>query len=165
MILEKKQLKIFWILIAIFLISYIILIVCIVQIKNSEKHTGRFDRKAMVAKFLKKDIGFSEQQLMQFDSLNAGHQQKINSIRDSIRNYKDHQFKLLASANFNDSAMQIAVEKSVAAHRILELDQLKYIKSIRQLCTPSQIIVFDTSYFKIMSRRGQGKEKRVINNY
>jgi hypothetical protein len=135
------------------------MIICIIQIKGHLKHSDRFDRKTMVAKFLKNDIGFSELQLLQYDSLSIGHQQKVNGIRDSIRNYKDLQFKLLSAANFNDSAIQVAIEKSAAAQRMMEKDQLYYIKSIRQLCTPAQIVVFDTSYVKIFSRRGDGKRR------
>jgi hypothetical protein len=157
--IEKKYRKTFWVLLAIFLLSYIAMIIGILQIKGFGKHGERFDRKAMVTKFLKTDIGFTEQQLLQFDSLNNVHQQKVNSIHDSIRNYKNNQFKLLSASNFNDSAIQVAVEKSAAAQRMMEMDQLYYIKSIRQLCTPAQIVAFDTSYVKIFSRRGDVKRR------
>jgi hypothetical protein len=159
MTIEKKYRKIFWALIAIFLISYIAMVICIIQIKRFEKHGERFDREAMVAKFLKNDIGFSAQQLLQYDSLSMGHQQKVKGFRDSIRSYKNMEFKLLSAAGFNDSAIIIAAEKSAEAQRSMELDQLYYIKSIRQLCTPAQINVFDTSYVKIFSRRGEGKRR------
>jgi len=160
MILEKKQLKIFWILVTVFLISYIVMIIFILQIKGNQKHSNKFDRKAIVSKFLKNDIGFTSRQLLQYDSISKAHQQEVSGIWDSMRNNKNVQFKLLTAANFNDSAIQIAVEKTVTAQKMMELNQLYYIKSIRLLCTPAQTIVFDTTYYKLMNRRGHGREKQ-----
>ncbi len=155
----NNQRKVFITIIAILLLANIAMIGFILKSKGPLDQAKRPDKKEMITAFLKNDVGFSQQQLVQFDSLNSQHRQKMGGLSDSARNSKNAELHHLAADNFSDSAIELAIEKSCTVQKPVERQMLSYIKSIRQLCTTDQLPAFDSLYVKIFTRRGNGKRK------
>lgn len=153
----SNQRKIFLTIIAILLLANIALIGFILKSNGPHEQEKRPDKKEQITNFLKTEIGFSPQQLQQFDSLNQRHREQNGGLYDSARNNKTAQLHLLAAANYSDEAIEAAIEKSCTVQKPVEREMLLYIKNIRQLCTPAQQPSFDSLYVKIFNKRGSGK--------
>jgi Spy/CpxP family protein refolding chaperone len=159
MINNQNKSKIFLIIIAILLVANIAMLSFFLQKKGTDNGTHRPDRKTFVANFLKDEIGFTTQQLAQYDSLSNEQQQKMKALFDTMRNNKTQQFKQLAAGNFTDSAINMVANQSAAAQQIMEVQMFHHIKAARQLCTPQQQHAFDSLFVKVFNHRGEARKK------
>jgi len=157
--MKDNRTKIFILLIAILLIANSVLLVLYFQQSSSNKQHKRQDRKAYIAAFLKKDIGFSQEQLVKYDTLSDKHRKKISLLFDQQRANKAVQFKQLVMAGFSDSSINTEAEASAATQKNAEVLFITHMKNIRLLCTPQQLPAFDTLFVKVITRRG-GDEGR-----
>lgn len=163
MLNNQNRNKIFLTVIGILLVANIVLLAFLLTKKDGRRSDKRSDRKAMIAEFLKKDIGFSATQLQQYDTLSTRHQENVKQLFDQLRASKDKQFRQLAAAGFTDSAMNQVSDQSAASQKTMELQMFSHIKNIRMLCTPEQLPAFDSLFVKILSRRGGEAKKKKIN--
>ena len=154
MINKQNRSKVFLLIIGILLIANIVMLSFFIMKKDSGKPEKRPDRKAMIADFLKKEIGFNEIQLKQYDTLSDKHREGIKKMFDSLRSSKDNQFKLLTAGNFSDSVMNSIADQSAASQKIMELQMFNHLKNVRMLCTPEQMPKFDSLFVKVLNRRG-----------
>ena len=154
MINKQNRSKVFLLIIGILLIANIVMLSFFIMKKDSGKPEKRPDRKAMIADFLKKEIGFNETQLKQYDTLSDKHREGIKKMFDSLRSSKDNQFKLLTAGNFSDSVMNSIADQSAASQKIMELQMFSHLKNVRMLCTPEQLPKFDSLFVKVLNRRG-----------
>jgi Spy/CpxP family protein refolding chaperone len=159
MINNQNKSKIFLVIIAILLVANIAMLTFFLQKKEPVDKGRRPDRKAMIAEFLQKEIGFTTQQLAQYDSLSNQQQEKMKALFDTMRSNKTQQFKQLAAVNFTDSAINTVADQSAAAQKIMELQMYNHIKAVRALCTPQQQPAFDSLFVKVFNRRGEARKK------
>ncbi|HMI79771.1 MAG TPA: hypothetical protein VK484_13320 [Ferruginibacter sp.] len=160
MINKENRSKVFLVIIGILLIANIALVSFFLMKKPGGKMEKRPDRKTVIADFLKKEIGFNQQQLMQYDTLSDKHKEYMKGMFDKLRGTKDTQFKQLAAGDFSDSAIDNVAEQSAASQKMMELQMFNHIKNIRMLCTPDQLPKFDSLFGKMLNRRnGEGKKK------
>lgn len=124
-----------------------------------EKRGSRNGKAGMLTEFLKKEIGFSPQQLLQYDTLSNLRHEKMKSSFNDMRNSKEQQLKELGAGAFSDSAISIAADKSAAIQKEMELNMLHYFATIRKLCTPDQLPKFDSLFYKVWNKRGEGRNK------
>jgi periplasmic protein CpxP/Spy len=149
--------KILILLVAVLLLTNITMLYFFLNRPQHNKD-GRSGREAAITAFLEKEIGFSPQQLKQYDSLGNAHREKMRTMLDTMRSAKEQVLKNLAAGNFTDSGMVQAADQSAAKQREMELAMLQHFKSIRNLCTPAQQPKFDSLYYKMMWRRGGMKK-------
>ncbi|MEO5944876.1 MAG: Spy/CpxP family protein refolding chaperone [Ferruginibacter sp.] len=110
------------------------------------------DRKSPMTTYLQNEIGFTKEQMTEFDSVKADHRNQVKDLFDKMRVNKEEIFKELGSKGFSDSAITDAATYSAMQQKELELSMLKHLKIIRDICTPEQKAKFDTGFYKIMSR-------------
>jgi hypothetical protein len=118
----------------------------------------RQDRRAGTIAFLKDSVGFNENQLVEYDSLNNRHRRAVKNIFDEMGQQRENTFKDLATANFNDSAIAAKAALLSEQQKDIEVTMLHHIKDIRNLCTPSQLAVFDAGFYKNIVRRPEQKK-------
>ena len=139
----------FLLLVNIGLLSYFIFF------KGNKSHSEE-KKKSYMSEYLKNDVNFSDSQLKQYDSLKKEHQKVTRVLYDSIRLNKQKYFKQIGMAGFADSSLEHAAQCAAAQQKFLETEMLLFLKSARNLGTPQQQIVFDSSFYKVFSR---GKNK------
>jgi protein CpxP len=122
-------------------------------LKGHEQRGLHSNIKAAIPEFLQNDIGFNSQQMAQFDSLKKVQNEKFKVTMEDMRTSKQGEFKQLGDAAFSDSVMNDMVNHSLEKQKILELQFFQYIKDIRKICTSDQQAKFDTSFYKILSRK------------
>ncbi len=140
--------KILIIIIAILLVANIILL----SFLFAGKLEKRPERKSQMGAYLKNEIGFSDQQMVQFDSVKARHRRQVKVLFDSIRIKKDAAFRAIGASAFSDSTIGNAASFSAEKQQDLELMMLQHLKEIRMICTPQQRQQFDTGFYKVMMR-------------
>ena len=160
MINTQNRNKIFLAIIVMLVIVNIALVSFFLLKKDSGRRDKHEDRKAMIAGFLKNEIGFSAAQLQQYDTLSSRHRDNIKSMFDSLRSSKDRQFKQLAAGNFTDSVLNSVADQSAVSQKTMELQMFNHLKSIRSLCTPGQLPKFDSLFVKVLNKRGGEARKK-----
>ncbi|MBK8609590.1 MAG: hypothetical protein IPL84_06510 [Chitinophagaceae bacterium] len=156
----KNKTKLLVTIIGILLVANIAQVSFFLMKKDGGKHEKRPDRRAVIANFLKTEIGFDTGQLQQYDSISLQHKENMKMIFDSSRSVKDKQFKELTTANFSDSVMNHIADRSAATQRSMELRMFNHLKNVRLLCKPEQLPTFDSLFVKMLNRRnGEGRKK------
>jgi Spy/CpxP family protein refolding chaperone len=161
MINKQNRSKIFLSIIAILLLANIALVSFFLMKKGNPRHEKRQDRKAMIAQFLKNEIGFDTLQLQQYDTLSTRHKANMKKMFDSLGMSKDKQFKQLAAADFSDSAMNSIAGQSAASQKIMELKMFSHLKNVRLLCKPEQQQKFDSLFVKVLNKKGGEVKKKT----
>ena len=146
----------FIIVIAILLLSNFLLIYFLLSPKDHGKHEAR---EKVMKEFLKKDIGFTEQQMAQYDTLNKQSKDKIKVVFDALRDNKEQQLKLLAAANFSNSAIASTAAQSSDMQRNIEVQILQQFKAIRTLCNKEQEQKFDSLFYKVLNKDPHNRKK------
>lgn len=160
MINTQNKSKILVAIIVMLMIANIVLVSFFLWKKDTGRRDKHEDRKAMIAGFLKNEIGFSTGQLQRYDTLSNNHRDNIKKMFDSLRSSKDKQFKQLASGNFSDSVMNTVAEQSAVSQKLMELQMFNHLKNIRALCTADQLPKFDSLFVKVLNKRGgEGRKK------
>lgn len=157
---ENKS-RIFLLIIAILVITNVGLLIFFLQNKETPKQNYRQDRRAYIANFLKKEIGFDQQQLQQFDTLSTRHREKMNGISDKLKGSKEEQFRQLVEGNFTDSAIAIIAAQTSTAQKTIEIMMFNHLRNIRVLCKPAQLAKFDSLFGKVLNRKGEARRKSM----
>ena len=150
--------KILLLAVTFLLLTNIAMLIFFLNMGHDKKgpHGGH---EGMMKEFLKSEIGFNPQQLQQYDSLSKQHREKIKISFDEIRNSKTQLFKDLGATAFSDSAIIIAADRSASLQKQMEVKMIMHFKEIRNLCTSGQQPKFDSLFYKVWTRKGDGRNK------
>lgn len=152
---KKSSDKIFIIIIALLLLANVAtLAILLTGRKPSE------DYKNAMRNYLQKDIGFSPKQIEEFDTIKSLHRREVKPIFEVMRENKKINLQQLGAAGFSDSALAATAVAAGTEQQAMELKMLKHIRDIRNLCTPSQRAIFDTGFYKVMSRPSPDNKKK-----
>lgn len=156
---KQNRNKVLLLIIAVLLIGNAAMLAVFLMNKGGDDKPGRPDRKAYIAKFLEKEIGFSKAQLQQYDTLSEGHRARMKARFENIRNRKDEQFKEVARGGFSDSVINAVASASASSQQQVEVLMFTHMRSIRNICTEEQKPRFDSLFYKVFNRRpGEGKK-------
>jgi protein CpxP len=152
-------------IIAILLLANIAMLVFFISgMKSPERETATA-KKTMPSteSFLQTKLGFSEQQVNQFNQLKKEHQEKLNPLFDDLRTTKD-QFFLQVKDPVSDSYIDSLAGIIGSKQKNLDMQVFRTVREVRKLCTSQQQVTFDTLLPKIAYkmvgniRRGTAKE-------
>lgn len=140
--------------------------------KRTTKHSGieQRERGAGMDERLKKEVGFSDQQVAQFKQLKEEQKIAIRPYFEAMRRSKDSLFALMGNESANDSIINNAANVIAQRQKELDLQTFAHFKRVRDLCTPEQKPKFDTLMHKFFSkmgkqgRRGEEKAERKDTN-
>lgn len=155
----KPNNKLLIIVIGILLATNIAMIVFFINGRPAERKGMRAEKRAMMTAFLQKEIGFTSQQLAQYDSLNQQHHTRIKAMFDAAKAEKEIQFKQLAAASFSDSAINRAAALSAGKQKEMEADMLMHCRDIRRICTTAQLPAFDSLFYSMLNKRMDDRKK------
>ena len=148
-------------IIAILLLTNIVMLVFLLG-KKADK-PGRKPSSSGVS-YLQKELGFTEQQMAQFNAMKEEHREKINSLFDEVKKTKDTFFLHLKDSTASDSAVMSAANLIGDKQQALDMQVFESVREIRGICTSEQQQKFDSLLPKIVYkmvgqiRRGKPKE-------
>jgi hypothetical protein len=146
------------VLIAVLLAANIIGIGYFIANRPAKNSSGNYDRKAAMINYLKNDLGFTPVQLQAYDSLEEAHKLGMKPLLDTLRKEKEKRIRYIAGFGFEDSAINTALAKTAVKQQLVETNMLKHVKNIRNLCTPAQQVVYDTTIYKMFVRKAPEKK-------
>ena len=153
---KSKRLLLF---IGILLLSNLVLLSLMLINKPLSKKELNAEKKAAMASFLKKEIGFTEQQLLAYDSLSKLHRLALKRKGEAMKLLKEQQFKMLATDNFTDSAIANVARSNADNQEIIETAIWQHYRSLHRLCTPQQQPRFDALFYGMLNKKSE-KEKK-----
>ncbi len=155
----KEQLnsnKIFIVVIALLLLSNIATLTMLFWGKKPQQD----DRRNAMRNYLIKDVRFNDTQLAKYDSIKTVWKEEAKTFFDSLKVSKQANLKAIGKMGFSDSSIQEAAIKAANTQQMMEANMLQHLKYIRNLCTKEQLIIFDTSFFSIMTKPFAGDSKK-----
>lgn len=113
--------------------------------------------------FLQTNIGFTDQQVLQFKKLRDVQHDKLNPLFEDLRNTKD-QFFMLVKDSVSEPQIDSIATTIGSKQKNLDLQVFRTIREVRGLCNKQQQIKFDSLLPKIAYkmvghiRKGKPKE-------
>lgn len=111
------------------------------------------DRRSVILNFLKKDVGFSDIQLKQFDSLSNLHRTNTRPLYEKSAEKKVIILKRAASEQFSDLAIDSAAADISKEQNVFEVAMLQHLRTIRALCSREQLPKFDSGFYSLIIKR------------
>lgn len=155
----QPKTKVLIIIIGILLIANIVMLAFFLQGGHKEKRE-RGGKNSYVFEYLEKEVGFSAGQLDRYDSLSKQHREQVKASFNELSANRKKTFQALAAASFSDSAIKHTATMMHDQPALPELNMLRHLKEIRDICTKEQLLRFDTGFYKIFGRRGQTHKEK-----
>lgn len=108
-----------------------------------QQRGGDMSRSPM-AIFLESKVGFSKQQLTEFEQLRKDHRQMLKPMFEDLKNTKAGFFKLVTVPNLSDSLLQTESMKIAVKQQGLDIQTIKNFRQLRDLCTDQQRPIYDS---------------------
>lgn len=150
--MNRSKNKVLLLVIAILLVSNIVMLAFLFGSKEPKKTEQQQRPVGGISEYLKKDVGFTEQQSQQFEILRKEHRAKMQPIFEDLRKTKlDFYLRLNDSTLLNDSLFttgRIIGDKQTN----LDVQIFNHFRNVRALCTPEQRPKFDSLYPTIIKK-------------
>lgn len=97
---------------------------------------------------LQNDVGFSKDQLDQYQALRKEQREKARPMFNALRTTKKDFYNLMYSSTNSDSVINVYADSIGQRQKNLDMQMFRYFKSIRNLCKPEQLPKFDSAITK-----------------
>ncbi len=152
--------KLFLLIIAILLLTNVAMLYFLFSKDGGVKPPAKNSRDAAAKEFLQKEIGFTAEQMQQYDTLARQHREKMKVTFDDMRNSKEQQFKDIGRNSFSDSSIAEAITLSSGKQKMMEMQFYNHMLEVRRICTAEQLPKFDSLFYKMWSRKPPKKEEK-----
>ena len=139
----SRNRTLFFILI-ISLLANIVMLAYFGWIRESFHHGPRNWPNSPISVFLKKDIGFTDQQMEAYNKLRLQNRQKMKPLFEEVRQAKVGFYEHLDDQQVNDSLLDAAAAQVGEKQKALDLQTLKNFRQLRDLCTEDQKRRYDS---------------------
>jgi Spy/CpxP family protein refolding chaperone len=116
--------------------------------KPARRERDRID----IAEMLKKEVGFNEEQLKQFEVLYKQHHENLKPLFDSVRKAKEQFYQLLLQPQVSDSLKNAKAVVIGEKQQALDMAVYNNFLEIKKLCTPEQQPKFDSTLQQVVKR-------------
>ncbi|MBC7848174.1 MAG: periplasmic heavy metal sensor [Chitinophagaceae bacterium] len=96
-----------------------------------------------IVDYMKKEVGFNEEQTKQFQQLHEQNRDSLKLIGDSIRSSKNSLYRLLREPA-NDSSVAQAINTLSVQQQRMELTMFRHFGRVRSICNPEQKVKLDS---------------------
>lgn len=136
--------KVLVFIIAILLLSNIVLLFFFLSKDEKKKEEPKKSPREHMIEKLRKEVGFSDQQIAQYEDLSNKHKESMKPLFDDIHNTKDSLYKLLQQPVPPDSLFNHYLYMIGERQKIIDQKIFAHFLSLKQLCTPEQVPKYDT---------------------
>lgn len=156
----KKYKALVSIIIFLLITNFAMLLFFIILDKPADKRAKDRTENGMYNS-LQQDVGFSKDQLDQYQSLRTIQRKNVRPLFDKVRQSKMDFYGLLYVQDVSDSAVAAEADSIAQTQKELDLQMFNHFKKIRNICTPDQLPKFDSTIKKVIirmtGRPGKGK--------
>ncbi|MEO6915995.1 MAG: hypothetical protein ABI151_10380 [Chitinophagaceae bacterium] len=153
-------------IIAVLLMSNISMLLFWYSMTRTDHRSSRGDMGwSPMSSFLEKKIGFSKEQMKQFETLRSEHRKNLKPMFEDLKLAKTNFYRLLNQSSPSDSI--VSAEATIIGNKQKALDFRTFtnFRQLRQICTDQQRPVYDSLIPGLVSdmwfpnRRGMDKSK------
>ena len=146
-------------LVVILLLSNIgLLLYFLLWKKPDHKPGGPPKGEFSIVDYMKKEIGFNDEQTKQFQQLHESNRDSLKIIGDSIRSSKNALYKLMQqSSTANDSEVSAAIRTLSSYQQRMELTMFRHFQRVRSICNPEQQVKLDSMVVRMNNRMPGGR--------
>ena len=149
-------------IITVLLATNIALLVFFLWVKpNRNLHPDT--RRDTIAQSLENKIGFSQQQMAQYQRLKDDHREKMKPLFEDMRNTKEKFYGFLQQPS-SDSGINNAANLIGEKQKEIDLQIFHHFKELRDLCTVQQQPKFDSLIQQVIHRMSAPYHKRSMDN-
>ncbi len=159
----KKYRSLISIIIFLLVTNFAMLIFFMLMSKPTDKRS-RIHEENGIYNSLQKEVGFSNDQLNQYQNLRNQQRVNVKPLFNEIRKTKENFYALLNSDNVPDSIINADADSIATKQKRLDLQMFNHFKSVRNICTTEQLPKFDSAIKKLVVRmigrpgKGRGGE-------
>jgi len=144
--------KIYVSLIGLLLLSNLALVAFFVMNKPEKREVRREHPGSYMKDALKNDVGFTEQQMAEFDKMADQHRQQMRPLFEDIGKTKESFYKMLSQPQTADTVLNQAASQIGDKQKAIDIKIFTHFQNIRQLCTPEQQPAFDSLIQRVVHR-------------
>ena len=144
--------KIYVSLIGLLLLSNLALVAFFVMNKPEKREVRREHPGSYMKDALKNDVGFTEQQMAEFDKMADQHRQQMRPLFEDIGKTKESFYKMLSQPQTADTVLNQAASQIGDKQKAIDIKIFTHLQNIRQLCTPEQQSAFDSLIQRVVHR-------------
>src|SRR6185436_4047323 len=144
--------KIYVSLIGLLLLSNLALVAFFVLNKPEKREVRREHPGSYMKDALKNDVGFTDQQMAEFDKMADQHRQQMRPLFEDIGKTKESFYKMLSQPQTADTVLNQAVSQIGDKQKAIDIKIFTHFQNIRQLCTPEQQPAFDSLIQRVVHR-------------
>lgn len=156
----KKYRALISIIIFLLVTNFAMLLFFIILDKPADRRSKDRTENGM-SNSLKQDVGFSNDQLDQYQALRTLQRKNVKPLFDKVRKSKIDFYELLYLQNVSDSTLAADADSIAQTQKELDLQMFNHFKKIRNICTADQLEKFDSTIKKVIirmtGRPGKGK--------
>lgn len=160
---EKTKIKALITIIVFLLITNIAMLVFFIVLDKPANKRIKKEPGGMYTA-LQKDVGFSQDQLDQYQALRKKQMDKVRPLFNDVRTAKKNFYELIYSPAVSDSAINADADSIGQKQKFLDIQMFNYFNEIRRICRPDQTEKFDSAIKKVVmrmvSRPGGGHDKK-----
>ncbi len=113
--------------------------------------------KEEVKDFLVKELSMDSSQQANFEILRQEHHHAVDSLRQLVKQSKDHLFTLVKDPEASDSLEHAYATQTSQITEQIDLFTLKHFQKLRAICRPDQQRRFDELLHELIERLGAPK--------
>lgn len=125
---------------------------------DAHKSTSVRRPQGGISSLLEKEVGFSKEQLAQYDQLRNKHFESLKPYFDDVRIAKDSLYRLISREQVHDSVIELYAEQVSENQKAVELKMFNYLKTIAALCTPEQRPKYDSLVQRLVKHQPGGRK-------
>jgi len=144
--------KIYVSLIGLLLLSNLALVAFFVMNKPEKREVRREHPGSYMKDALKNDVGFTDQQMTEFDKMADQHRQQMRPLFEDIGKTKESFYKMLSQPQTADTVLNQAASQIGDKQKAIDIKIFTHFQNIRQLCTPEQQPAFDSLIQRVVHR-------------
>jgi len=145
--------RIYVLLIGLLLLSNLALVGFFVLNKPEKRPDAHRDRPSSIMReSLKKDVGFNDQQMAEYDKIIQAHRAQMRPVFEDITHTKENFYRLLSQPSTPDSVLNSTASLIGEKQKLIDMKIFLHFQNLRQLCTPEQRPAFDSLVQKVVQR-------------
>ncbi len=125
--------------------------------RGKPMHGQKRNMQSPLTEFVEKELNFSAAQMEKFKALKDNKHATDSIFFDKLRAEKKILYQQLGRAKFSDTAINQLLLNAGTNHLSIEKNLISSLKEVRAICTPQQVAIFDTGFYRPLTRPRRNK--------
>lgn len=154
---EKTKMRSLVTIILFLLVANIAMLIFFIVLSKPAERRPRNHEQNGLYKSLQNDVGFSKEQLNQYQALREDQMKEVHPLFNEVREAKKKFYELIYASQASDSLVNADADSISQKQKNLDTQMFHYFKNVRNICSPGQTQKFDSVINKVVMRMVGGR--------